>query len=128
MLGHRSMDMTLRYAKIANRTVADEYFAVTDKVEALYGQPNALPADAIGPEDGQAAPRAPPPARQRLLHPTRRAGLRLRIDLRDLHVLPDQHRVPAHPASPTRRRRRQRTGRPSKIFDGILNRLDTEAS
>jgi hypothetical protein len=39
MLGHRSMDMTLRYAKIANRTVADEYFAVTDKVEALYGQP-----------------------------------------------------------------------------------------
>jgi site-specific recombinase XerD len=50
MLGHRSMDMTLRYAKIANRTVADEYFAVTDKVEALYGQPRALPADAIGPK------------------------------------------------------------------------------
>ena len=50
MLGHRSMDMTLRYAKIANRTVADEYFAVTDKVEALYGQPAQLPADAIGPK------------------------------------------------------------------------------
>jgi hypothetical protein len=44
------MDMTLRYARIANRTVADEYFAVTDKVEALYGQPAQLPADAIGPE------------------------------------------------------------------------------
>ena len=27
MLGHRSLDMTLRYAKIASRTVADEYFA-----------------------------------------------------------------------------------------------------
>ena len=50
MLGHRSMDMTLRYAKIANRTVADEYFAVTDKVEALYGQAPVLPADAIGPK------------------------------------------------------------------------------
>lgn len=25
----------LRYAKIANRTLAEEYFAVTDKVEAL---------------------------------------------------------------------------------------------
>jgi site-specific recombinase XerD len=50
MLGHRSLDMTLRYAKIANRTVADEYFAVTDKVEALYGQAPALPADAIGPK------------------------------------------------------------------------------
>jgi site-specific recombinase XerD len=50
MLGHRSLDMTLRYAKIASRTVADEYFAVTSKVEALYGQAPALPADAIGPK------------------------------------------------------------------------------
>jgi site-specific recombinase XerD len=50
MLGHRSMDMTLRYAKIANRTVADEYFAVTDQVDALYAQAKALPADAIGPK------------------------------------------------------------------------------
>jgi hypothetical protein len=50
MLGHRSMDMTLRYAKIANRTVADEYFAVTDKVDALYEQARELPADAIGPK------------------------------------------------------------------------------
>lgn len=49
MLGHRSMDMTLRYAKIANRTVADEYFAVTDKVDALYAQARALPVDALGP-------------------------------------------------------------------------------
>jgi len=50
MLGHRSLDMTLRYAKIASRTVADEYFAVTEKVEALYGQPAQLPADTIGPK------------------------------------------------------------------------------
>jgi len=50
LLGHRSLDMTLRYAKIASRTVADEYFAVTEKAEALYGQPAQLPADAIGPK------------------------------------------------------------------------------
>ena len=50
MLGHRSMDMTLRYAKIANRTVADEYFAVTDQVDALYARSEPLPADAIGPK------------------------------------------------------------------------------
>ena len=50
LLGHRSLDMTLRYAKIASRTVADEYFAVTQKVEALYGQPAQLPADAAGPK------------------------------------------------------------------------------
>jgi len=49
LLGHRSMDMTLRYAKIASRTVADEYFAVSEKVEALYGQAAQLPADAAGP-------------------------------------------------------------------------------
>jgi site-specific recombinase XerD len=50
MLGHRSLDMTLRYAKIANRTVADEYFAVTDHIDALYEQAKALPADALGPK------------------------------------------------------------------------------
>ena len=43
------MDMTLRYAKIANRTVAEEYFAVTEKVEALYDSQVALPTDAAGP-------------------------------------------------------------------------------
>ena len=31
-------------------TVADEYFAVTEKVEALYGQPRQLPADDEGAE------------------------------------------------------------------------------
>jgi hypothetical protein len=50
MLGHRSMDMTLRYAKIANRAVADEYFAVTDRVDALYVTAEPVPADAIGPK------------------------------------------------------------------------------
>ena len=50
MLGHRSMDMTLRYAKIANRTVADEYFAVTEKVDALYAKTGQLPGDALGPK------------------------------------------------------------------------------
>ena len=46
---HASLDMTLRYAKIASRTVADEYFAVSEKAGALYGQAAQLPADAAGP-------------------------------------------------------------------------------
>jgi integrase len=50
LLGHRSMRMTLVYARIANRTVADEYFAVSEKVEALYDAPRQLPADAEGAE------------------------------------------------------------------------------
>ncbi len=45
---HRSLDMTLRYARISNRVVADEYDAVSAKVEALY-RDSALPADAEGP-------------------------------------------------------------------------------
>jgi site-specific recombinase XerD len=49
MLGHKSLDMTLVYAKIANRTVAEEYFTVAEKVEALYAHPAQLPADALGP-------------------------------------------------------------------------------
>jgi site-specific recombinase XerD len=50
LLGHRSMRMTLVYARIANRTVADEYFTVAEKVEALYDAPRELPADAEGAE------------------------------------------------------------------------------
>ena len=35
LLGHKTMTMTMVYARIADRTVADQYFAVTEKVEAL---------------------------------------------------------------------------------------------
>jgi site-specific recombinase XerD len=49
MLGHKSLDMTLVYAKIANRTVAEEYFTVAEKVDALYAQPARLPAEDLGP-------------------------------------------------------------------------------
>ncbi len=45
LLGHQKMEMTLIYARIANRVVADEYTAVSAKIDALYGQPPALPAD-----------------------------------------------------------------------------------
>ncbi len=45
LLGHRSMEMTLTYARIADRVVADEYAALSAKVDALYGQAAELPAD-----------------------------------------------------------------------------------
>ena len=45
LLGHQKMEMTLIYAKIANRVVAGEYAAVSTKIDALYGQPPELPAD-----------------------------------------------------------------------------------
>lgn len=47
---HRSLRMTMDYARIADRTVADEYFKVSEKVEALYHQPKRLPAEDEGTE------------------------------------------------------------------------------
>jgi len=42
LLGHRSMHMTLTYARIADRVVADEYAAVSAQIDALYGQQLAI--------------------------------------------------------------------------------------
>ena len=50
LLGHKTLAMTMVYARIADKTVADEYFKVTEKVEALYQQPRQLPATAEGSE------------------------------------------------------------------------------
>ena len=45
LLGHRTLRMTIRYARIANKTVAEEYQAVSDQVDALYSKPRPLPSD-----------------------------------------------------------------------------------
>ena len=48
LLGHRSLEMTLVYAKIADRVVADEYASVCQQIDALYATaatPGALPAE-----------------------------------------------------------------------------------
>lgn len=128
LLGHRTMAMTMVYARIADRTVADEYFAVSEKVEALYDTAT-LPADAEGTQ-----------------------MLKLR---REMHsrMLGNGHcarpvEMDCHFESicesctffvttiefrPTLQRQRDdaaakgQIGR-QKIFDGILNRLGTEAS
>jgi site-specific recombinase XerD len=49
LLGHRSMRMTLTYARITDRTVADEYFRVTEAVETGYRNAAPMPADVEGP-------------------------------------------------------------------------------
>ena len=36
LLGHRSLEMTLVYARIADRVVADEYASVCAQIDALY--------------------------------------------------------------------------------------------
>jgi integrase len=49
LLGHRSMRMTLTYARISDRTVADEYFRVTQAVEAAYSTAQPVTADVEAP-------------------------------------------------------------------------------
>jgi site-specific recombinase XerD len=50
LLGHRSMDMTLTYARISDDTVADAYFKVTEAVEAqYYGLSGATPVRTASP-------------------------------------------------------------------------------
>ena len=44
LLGHTSMSMTMTYARIADRTVAQQYFAVAGEVEALYTPTVPAPA------------------------------------------------------------------------------------
>ena len=112
LLGHRSMRMTMVYARIANRTVAEEYFAVVREGRGPLRRPEEPARRRRGHRDAQAPRRdAPADARQRLLRPPRRPGLPLRVHLRIVHLLPDHHRVPSHPRKAARRRRRQGPGR-----------------
>src|SRR3954453_16482725 len=54
-INHKTLAMTMIYARIADKTVAEEYFSVTEKVEALYDQPHQLPATDEGAEMGKLA-------------------------------------------------------------------------
>lgn len=129
LLGHRSMRMTMVYARIADRTVADEYFAVSDKVEALYGQGRELPADAEGAEMLKLRTEM----HQRMLG----NGYCARPVELDCHFESICESctffVTTIEFKPTLRRQRDdaadkgQIGR-QQIFDGILERLDDEAS
>lgn len=47
LLGHRSLRMTAVYARIANTTVAAEYQAASEKVDALYRDPDVEESPAM---------------------------------------------------------------------------------
>jgi integrase/recombinase XerD len=129
LLGHRSLSMTLVYARIADRTVADEYFAVSEKVEALYDQPRALAADAEGAEMAKLRKQM----HQRMLG----NGYCARPVELDCHFESIcegcTHFVTTIEFRPTLQRQRDdaatkgQLGR-QKIFDGLLTRLGDEAS
>lgn len=101
LLGHRSLHMTLVYAKIADHTVADEYFTVSEKVEALYDAPRQLPADAEGAEMRKLRAEM----HRRMLgngYCARPVGMDCHFEsiCESCTFFPDHHRVPADLAAP----------------------------
>ena len=48
MLGHKTLRMTLVYARIADQTVADAYDNVTDQIDAVYAKPTGLRSNGSG--------------------------------------------------------------------------------
>jgi integrase/recombinase XerD len=129
LLGHKTLAMTMIYARIADKTVAEEYFAVTEKVEALYGQPNQLASD----DEGREMRKLRTEMHRRMLG----NGYCARPVEMDCHFESICEScsffVTTIEFRPTLQRQRNDAARKGqigrqKIFDGILNRLDTTAS
>jgi integrase len=129
LLGHRSMRMTMVYARIANRTVADEYFSVSEKVEALYESPRELPADAEGAEMRKLRAEM----HQRMLgngYCARPVGLDCHFESICESCTFFQTTIEFRPTLQRQRddaAAKGQVGR-QKIFDGLLTRLDGQAS
>lgn len=129
LLGHRSLTMTLVYARIADRTVANEYFAVSEKVEALYDRPRQLPADAEGAQMRQ--------LRAEMHHRLLGNGYCVRPVEMDCHFESICESCTFFATTPEFRPTLQRqrddaaakgqVGR-QRIFDGLLTRLEETAS
>ena len=127
LLGHRSMEMTLIYARIANRVVADEYEAVSAKIDALYGQSPELPADYESA--GMARPRRE--AHARMLGNglcTRPAELDCRMESACETCSYFQATIEFRPTPQRQRDHAQEHGQPERaaLFDQLLQRVDQE--
>ncbi len=129
LLGHKTLAMTMVYARIAEGTVADEYFAVTDKVEALYDQPHQLPAS----DEGNEMRKLRAEMHRRMLG----NGYCARPVEMDCHFESICEScnffVTTIEFKPTLRRQRDAAAdkgqiRRQQIFDGLLHRLDEQAS
>jgi integrase/recombinase XerD len=127
LLGHKSMRMTMVYAKISNRTVADEYFKVSAQVEALYDQPKQLPPEVEGSEMRKLRSEM----HRRMLgngYCARPVGLDCHFEsicesctyFQTTHEFPTLQRQRDDAAD------KGQVGR-LKIFDGLLDRLDAQA-
>ncbi len=129
LLGDKSMRMTMVYAKIVNRTVADEYFKVSEKVEGLYDQPGELPATAEGAEMRKLRSEM----HRRMLgngYCARPVGLDCHLEAICESCTYFQTTREFRPTLQRQRDDAADTGRVDrqKIFDGLLQRLDAQGS
>ena len=129
LLGHKTLAMTMVYARIADKTVADEYFSVTEKVEALYGQPQQLAAT----DEGSEMRRLRAEMHRRMLG-NGYCARPVEIDCHFESICEScTFFVTTIEFKPALRRQRDdaadkgQLGR-QKIFDGLLDRLDQDAS
>jgi integrase len=129
LLGHKTLAMTMVYARIADRTVAEEYFSVTEKVEALYDKEPKLPADAEGAEMAK--------LRREMHRRMLGNGYCSRPVEMDCHFESIcescTYFVTTVEFRPTLERQRDDAGAKGqigrkKVFDGLLDRLSDEAS
>ena len=129
LLGHKTLAMTMIYARIADKTVAEEYFAVTEKVEALYDQPHRVRCDAESAEMRKLRTEM----HRRMLG----NGYCARPVEMDCHFESVCEGctffVTTIDFKPTLERQRDDAGRKGqlgrqKLFDGLIRRLDVQAS
>jgi integrase/recombinase XerD len=129
LLGHKTLAMTMIYARIADKTVAEEYFSVTEKVEALYEQPRQLPAT----DEGSEMRKLRGEMHRRMLG----NGFCARPVEMDCHFESICESctffvttIEFRPTLQAQRDDADRKGQVArkKIFDGLIDRLDTKAS
>ena len=128
LLGHKSMRMTMVYARISNRTVANEYFKVSEQVEALYDAPKELPAAAEGKEMRKLRAEM----HRRMLgngYCARPVGLDCHFESICESCTYFQTTLEFRPTLQRQRDDAADKGQVArlKIFDGLLERLDTQA-
>ncbi len=128
LLGHKSMRMTMVYAKISNRTVAEEYFKVSEQVEALYDAPKQLPADVEGTEMRKLRSEM----HRRMLgngYCARPVGLDCHFESICESCVYFQTTLEFRPTLQRQRDDAKDKGQVArlKIFDGLLDRLDAQA-
>ncbi len=111
LLGHKSMRMTIVYAKIANRTVADEYFKSQRRSRRSTTPPGNSRRRPRVPRCANSARRCTDGCSATATAPARSAWTATSNRSASRAPTPDHARVPTHARAPARRRRRQGPGR-----------------